>query len=74
MRVLPAHGIAACRSAGGAGQEGRHDVGGVAVEGSTASVVAHGRTGISVAGRLLDVAKSDPGVKCSEATASMNVL
>ncbi len=56
--------IAACGSAGGAGQERRHDFGGVAIVWSTASVVAHGRTGISVAGRLLDVAKSDPGVKC----------
>lgn len=64
MRALPAHGIAAWRSAGGTSQERRHDVRGVAVERSPAPVVAHGGTRISVAGRLLNVAKSDPGVKC----------
>ncbi len=42
--------------AGGAGEEGGDDVGGVAVEGDSASVVAHGGAGVGVAGGFLDVA------------------
>lgn len=37
---------------------------GVAVEGSPAPFVAHGRAGVGVAGDLLDVSKRNPSVKC----------
>jgi hypothetical protein len=49
-------------SAAGAGEERGHDVGGVAVEGDSGPVVAHGRAGIGVAGGFLDVAERNPSV------------
>ena len=52
-----------CWSAAGAGDEGGHDVGGVAVEGSSSSVVAHCRSRIRVRRGFLDVSKRDSGVE-----------
>ena len=49
--------------AGGAGDEGGDDVGGVAVEGDPGPVVAHGGAGVGVAGGFLHVAQRDPGVE-----------
>ena len=51
--------------AGGASDEGGDDVGGVAVEGLTAAVVAHGRSRIRVTRCLLYVAQGDSGVQRS---------
>ena len=50
-------------SAGGAGDEGGDDVGGVAVEGDAGSVVAHGGARVGVAGGFLHVAERDAGVE-----------
>jgi len=49
--------------AGGAGDEGGDDVGGVAVEGHSCSVVAHGGARVGVAGCFLDVAEGYAGVE-----------
>ncbi len=51
------------RALRGAGDEGGHDVAGVAVEVVARSVVAGRRPGIGVASGDLDVAKRDPGVE-----------
>ena len=48
---------------GRAGDEGGNDVGGVSVQGLAAAVVSHGRPGVGVRCRLLDVAERDPGVQ-----------
>jgi hypothetical protein len=48
---------------GGAGEEGGHDVGGVPVKGHSRPVVAHRRTRIGVARRLLHVSERDAGVE-----------
>jgi hypothetical protein len=50
-------------SAAGAGDEGGDDVGGVAVEGLAASVVAHGGAGISMAGSLLHIPQRYAGIE-----------
>ena len=55
----------ACSSAGGAGEEGGDDIGGVPVESDSGTVVAHGGAGVGVPRRLLDVAKRDPGIERS---------
>jgi hypothetical protein len=47
--------------AGGACEEGRHDVRGVPVEGNPRAVVAHGRPGVGVTRRLLHVSQRDAG-------------
>lgn len=52
------------RLAGGAGDEGRDDVGGVTVEGLASSVVAHRGSRVGVAGGFLHVAKWYAGVEC----------
>jgi hypothetical protein len=52
-------------SSGGAGEECSHDVGGVAVEGDSGSVVAHGGTGIGMAGGFLHIAQRNPSVQRS---------
>ena len=52
-------------SAAGAGEECCDDVGGVAVEGDSGSVVAHGGAGVGVAGGFLDIAERDAGVEGS---------
>src|SRR4051794_30528334 len=50
-------------SAGGAGDEGRDDVGGVAVERDSGSVVAHRGSRVGVAGGLLYVAERYAGIE-----------
>jgi hypothetical protein len=50
-------------SAGGAGEVGGDDVGGMAVEGDSGAVVAHGRPRIGVRGGFLDVAQRDAGIE-----------
>jgi hypothetical protein len=50
-------------SAGGAGDEGGHDVGGVTVERLAGPVVAHGRARVGVRGGLLDVSQRHTGVQ-----------
>ena len=50
-------------SAGGAGDEGRHDVGGVPVERYPSSVVAHCRPRVGVTCGFLDVSEWDAGVE-----------
>ena len=50
-------------SAGGSSEECGDDVGGVAVEADAGTVVSHGRTWISVAGRFLHVTQWHPGVE-----------
>lgn len=55
----------AVRSAAGAGDEGRDDVGGVAVEEAASSVVAHRRSRIGVRRSFLDIAQRDTGVEGS---------
>jgi hypothetical protein len=50
-------------SAGGAGEEGGDDLGGVAVEGLAGSVVAHRGACVGVAGCLLYVPQRDAGVQ-----------
>jgi hypothetical protein len=50
-------------SAGGAGEEGCDDVGGVPVEGLAGPVVAHGRARVGVGGGFLDVPEWDAGVE-----------
>ena len=52
-------------SAGGAGDEGGDDVGGVAVEGDASSVVAHGGSGVGVGRSLLDVAERHPASRAA---------
>jgi hypothetical protein len=49
--------------AGGAGEVGGDDVGGVSVEGGVGAVVAHGGSRIGVGGGLLDVTQRDAGVE-----------
>jgi hypothetical protein len=49
-------------SAGGAGDEGGHDVGCVPVEGLAGTVIAHGGPGIGVAGRLLHIPERNAGI------------
>ena len=51
------------RLAGGAGDEGGDDVGGVPVEGDAGAVVAHRGARVGVAGGFLDVAQRDAGVE-----------
>lgn len=52
-------------SAGCAGYESGDDVGGVAVEGLSGSVIAHGGAGVGVTGRFLDVAQRYSGVQAA---------
>lgn len=54
---------APCSSAGRAGQEGGDHVGGVAVQRPAAPVVAHGGSGIGMAGCLLDIPQRHAGVE-----------
>ena len=49
--------------AGGAGDEGRHDVGGVAVQGGQGPVVTHGGARVSMTGGFLDVTQRHPCVE-----------
>src|SRR5437763_13006120 len=46
-----------CGLSGGSGDEGGDDVGGVAIEADAGSVVAHGGSGVGVAGGFLEVAE-----------------
>jgi len=65
-RAILALGIARCDgpgSAGGAGDEGGHDVRGVPVEGLPGPVVTNRGTRVGVAGCLLYVAERDAGVE-----------
>ena len=49
-------------STAGAGEERGHDVRGVSVERDSRPVVAHGGSGVGVAGGLLDVAQGHASV------------
>src|SRR5205807_7657672 len=52
-----------CRSSGAPGDEGAHDVGGVAIEVLAVTVVAGGRSRVGVAGEDLGVPEGHPGVE-----------
>jgi hypothetical protein len=49
--------------AGGAGEVGRDDVGGVAVEGAAGAVVAAGLAWVGMTGEVLDVAQAASGIE-----------
>jgi len=63
MGAAPGLSAARCGSAGGAGDVGGDDVGGVPVEGGAGALVAHGCPGVGVAGGFLDFAQWDAGVE-----------
>jgi UDP:flavonoid glycosyltransferase YjiC (YdhE family) len=60
-------------SAGGASDEGGHDVSGVAVEGLTAAVVAHGCSRIGVTRGLLNVRRGTPASRAAVMKACRSV-